>query len=170
MFPKRCYARFLPLIPPSKRVFPLSAPYPGAFILSRSMGDRHLPPASPVIPSEPLYLSRFRPFMALIPPHKKNGHKEPKTRPMQPLFPRNRTPRPPNQTLIPGNVRSMFARCSILHFLFVPSHLPISPLNSLTPNFIRLRSEHSVLEHFVFPPIQGRLTGSNVSVKRLNMS
>ena len=73
---------------------------------------------------------------------------------MQPLSPRNRTSRPPNQTPLPGNVRSMFARCSILHFLFVPSNLPISPLNSHTHNIFRLCSEHSVHEHFVFPPIR----------------
>ena len=72
---------------------------------------------------------------------------------MQPLSPRNRTSRPPNQTPLPGNVRSMFARCSILHFLFVPSNLPISPLNSFTPNFIRLRSERPVFSLFVFSPI-----------------
>lgn len=108
-------------------------------------------------PGYSLVIPLFKPFPPTyvhLRQHKKNGHKGPKNTPHAAVIPsKSNIPPPPNQTPILGNVRSMFARCSILHFLFVPSHLPISPLNSHIHNIFRLCSEHSVHEHFVFPPI-----------------
>ena len=130
MFHKWCYARSQPLIPSSKRVFPLSAPSPGAFMLSRPMGDRHPPPASPAAPSESLYLSHFRPFMSTSPSRtKKRPQRAEKHAPCSryPLEIEHPVPR------IKHPSPEMFAQCSpdVLSFTFC-LFLSISPFYPLT--------------------------------------
>ena len=129
MFPKRCYACFLPLTPPFKACFPIVCP------ISRSIHTVALHGRQASTSSKPGYslvIPLFKPFPPTyvhLRQHKKNGHKGPKNTPHAAVIPSKSNIPPPESNTPPRkcslNVRPMFNPsllvCSFQSPHFTPS-------------------------------------------------